>query len=65
MHIATVMIPYCSGTSGWDSTDIKVQQESHGGRIMCHSYHLTCFVVLVDVSGGSNDMVLWPYMQVS
>lgn len=40
-----------SGDGGWDSTNIEVAQKSHDGHITCHSFHLTCFVVLVDVSG--------------
>lgn len=50
---------YCSGDGGWDSTNIGVPQKSHNGQITCHSYHLTCFVVLTDVSGESGGQVMY------
>ena len=53
MHL--VMILYYSGDGGWDSSNVVVAQESRDGHITCHSFHLTCFVVLVDdVSRGSD-----------
>ena len=60
-----VMILYYSGDGGWDSTDVVVAQESRDGHITCHSFHLTCFVVLVDVSGGSDGQVYSSGIQIS
>ena len=48
---------HCSGKGGWDGSDIDIDQESHNGYIRCHSFHLTSFAVLVDISGGSTDQV--------
>ena len=52
MHAHLIMIYYYRGNGGWDSTNV-IAEESQDGHITCRSFHLTCFAVLVDVSGVS------------
>ena len=65
LHTTIVMIFYYSGDGGWDSTEVVVAQESRDGHITCHSSHLTCFIVLVDVSRGSDSQVYTSGIQIS
>ena len=57
MYAWLIMICYYRGNGGWDSSNVMVAEESQNGKIVCHSLHLTCFAVLVDVSvvSGPSD----------
>ena len=57
-----------SGPGGWDITGVSVD-DRNDTFIRCNSTHLTCFAVLVDISGGTSKLVssciiLWSYLVV-